>query len=162
MSEQTVTAGGDPPEQETAAGKIARSAMRGAIGAMAMTGARTFTQSLGLLEEAPPRSIIRQKSRGLFRLVPSGKQRAATELMHWTYGSVGGAVFGMLPEQVRTRRWSGPLYGLGAWLAFELGLAPVLGLSQSKRMRPVDRLALAADHLLYGLVLSEARRRPRE
>jgi hypothetical protein len=42
-------------------------------------------------------------------------------------------------------------------LGFELGIAPALGLSQAKRTRPVDRLALAADHLLYGLVLSATR-----
>ncbi|MET0513066.1 MAG: hypothetical protein ABW135_15445 [Thermoleophilaceae bacterium] len=29
-------------------------------------------------------------------------------------------------------------------------------------MRAVDRAGLAADHLLYGLVLSETRARPRE
>jgi hypothetical protein len=29
-------------------------------------------------------------------------------------------------------------------------------------LRPVDRGALASDHLLYGLVLSETRSRPRE
>jgi hypothetical protein len=39
----------------------------------------------------------------------------------------------------------------------ELGIAPALGLSQAKRVRPVDRLALAADHLLYGLVLTGTR-----
>ena len=43
------------------------------------------------------------------------------------------------------------------WLGFELGIAPALGLSQAKRVRPVDRLALAADHVLYGLVLSATR-----
>ena len=48
------------------------------------------------------------------------------------------------------------------WLGFELGIAPVLGLSQAKKSRPVDRAGLAADHLLYGLVLNEGRRRPQE
>jgi hypothetical protein len=43
------------------------------------------------------------------------------------------------------------------WLGFELVIAPALGLSQAKRARLVDRLALAADHLLYGLVLSATR-----
>jgi hypothetical protein len=47
------------------------------------------------------------------------------------------------------------------WLGFELALAPLLGLSQATRVRPVDRLALAADHLLYGLVLSDMRRSTR-
>jgi hypothetical protein len=57
--------------------------------------------------------------------------------------------------------FTGPVYGLVVWLGFELGIAPVLGLSQAKRVRLVDRLALAADHLLYGLVLSGTRRGPR-
>jgi hypothetical protein len=39
-----------------------------------------------------------------------------------------------------------------------VAIAPALGLSQGKRVRLVDRLALAADHLLYGLVLSGTRR----
>ena len=47
------------------------------------------------------------------------------------------------------------------WLGFELGIA-ALGLSQAKRPRPLERAAFAADHLLYGLVLSEMRSRPRE
>ena len=56
---------------------------------------------------------------------------------------------------------SGTVYGLVVWLGFELGIAPALGLSQAKRVRVVDRLALAADHLLYGLVLSGTRRNAR-
>jgi hypothetical protein len=49
------------------------------------------------------------------------------------------------------------VHGLVVWLGYELGIAPVLGLSQAKRVRLIDRLALAADHLLYGLVLSATR-----
>ena len=70
-------------------------------------------------------------------------------------------MFGALPRTVRRRPWAGPVHGLVVWLGFELGIAPVLGLSQAKRARPVDRLALAADHLLYGLVLSGMRRTAR-
>jgi len=55
---------------------------------------------------------------------------------------------------VRRRFWAGPIYGLVVWLGFELGIAPALDLMQAKRLRPVDRLALAADHVGYGLVLS--------
>ncbi|MGI8594784.1 MAG: hypothetical protein ACR2ML_10545 [Solirubrobacteraceae bacterium] len=35
-------------------------------------------------------------------------------------------------------------------------------LKQTKKVRPVERMALAADHLLYGFILSETRRRPQE
>jgi hypothetical protein len=51
-------------------------------------------------------------------------------------------------------RWVGELV---VWLGFELGIAPVLGLSQAKRARPVDHLALAGDQLLYGVVLTATR-----
>jgi hypothetical protein len=66
----------------------------------------------------------------------------------------GGAACGALPRDWRRRRWAGPVYELVVWLGFELGIAPVLGLSQAKRARPVDRLALAGDQLLYGVVLT--------
>ena len=145
-----------PPE------RIAHAALRGGVAAMAMTGMRVLTTELGLVEEPPPQAIFRQRARGLLRLVPRGGRRAAIELAHWGYGAGGGAAFALLPGEVRDRAWAGPIYGLAVWAGFEAALAPLLGLEQAKRPRPVERLALALDHLLYGLVLSEFRRRPRE
>jgi hypothetical protein len=142
--------------------EVAHAAGRGAVAAMAMTGMRAFTVGLGIVEQSPPQAILKQKARGLMMLVPRNRRRAAVELFHWGYGAGGGAAFALLPDELRRRPYAGPVYGLLIWLSFELGLAPVLGLSQSKRLRPVDRLGLAADHLLYGAVLSEGRRRPRE
>jgi hypothetical protein len=46
------------------------------------------------------------------------------------------------------------------WIGFEVGISPVLGLRHAKRPMLEQRAALAADHLLYGLILSEIRRRP--
>ena len=155
---------GQREELETTLGpaELAHAGLRGAIAAMAMTGMRAFTQSVGLVQQTPPQAIFKQRARGLLRRVPRGRRRAAVELAHWSYGAVGGVVFGALPDAVRRRAWSGPIYGLAVWLGFEAGLAPALGLKQSRRLRPVERAALAADHLLYGLVLSETRSRPRE
>ena len=67
----------------------------------------------------------------------------------------------MLPEGLRRSSWSGPVYGLVLWLGFELGIAPLLGLRHAKEPRPAEQIALAADHVLYGFVLSELRSRPR-
>jgi len=144
------------------AGEILHAGMRGTIAAMAMSGMRSFTVSVGLVEEVPPRALARRARHGLIRFVPKAQRRAALELLHWGYGAVGGAAFQALPKQVRMRAWGGPLYGLGLWLGFELAIAPAFGLEQAKKPRPVDRLGLAVDHLLYGLVVSETRRRPRE
>ena len=144
------------------AGEIAHAGLRGAIAAAAMTGMRAFTVDVGLVDQTPPQAIAKQRAKGLLRRVPRSRRRAAIEVAHWTYGAVGGAAYAMLPQQIRRRPWSGPVYGLLVWLGFELCLAPVLGLKQAKKPRPVERAALAADHLLYGLVLSEVRARPQE
>jgi hypothetical protein len=143
-------------------GELAHAGLRGVIAAMAMSGMRACTQSLGLVKQAPPQAIFRQRARFLLWSIPRKRRRAVEELTHWGYGAVGGVTYGALPDAVRRRVWSGPIYGLALWLGFELGVAPALGLSQSRQLRPVERAALLADHLLYGLVLSETRSRPRE
>jgi hypothetical protein len=140
--------------------EVAHAAVRGAIAAMAMTGMRRLTVSLGIVDQPPPEAIIKQKARGLIAMVPKKKRPAAIELAHWSYGAGGGAVFGMLPDDVRRRAWAGPIYGFLVWVGFEVGIAPALGLEQAKRIRLAERAALAADHLLYGLVVSEIRRQP--
>ena len=147
-------------EQRGTLGEVVHAGMRGAIAAMAMSGMRTVTTRFGLVRETPPKAIFRQRAPELLRRIPRERRQAVVELFHWTYGAGGGAVFGLLPDQVRLAPWAGPAYGLAVWLGFELGIAPALGLSQAKRPRPVERLAFAADHLLYGFVLSETRRRP--
>jgi hypothetical protein len=142
--------------------EVAHASLRGAIAAMAMTGMRAFTVDLGIVEQTPPQAIFKQRARGLVRRVPPPRRRAAVELAHWAYGAGGGAVFAALPAGVRRRPWAGPTYGLALWLGFEVCLAPVLGLKQARRLRAAERAGLAADHLLYGLVLSEIRARPQE
>ena len=121
------------------------------------------TVHIGLVGQTPPQAIVRQRARGIMRRIPRKRRLAAVELMHWTYGAVGGAAFGALPDGLRRHAWAGPVYGFVTWLGFEAGVAPVLGLKQATtKQRPVERVALVADHLLYGFVLSEMRRRPQD
>ena len=143
-------------------GEVAHAGVRGAIAAMAMTGMRNFTVHVGIVKETPPNAILRREAGGLLKRVPEDSRRAAIELAHWSYGAAGGVAFGLLPDDLRLRAWAGPIYGLVVWLGFELGIAPLLGLPQAQKPRPVERAGLAADHLLYGFVLSETRARPRE
>lgn len=150
------------PSHDSAPARVALAGLRGAIAAMAMSGMRAFTVSLGIVEESPPQAIIRQRAASLIRRVPRKRRRATVELVHWGYGAGGGALFTMLPKVVRRRAWAGPMYGLLTWAVFEALIAPALGLTQAKKPRMAERAALAADHLLYGLVLSEIRQQPRE
>jgi hypothetical protein len=129
---------------------ISHAAMRGAIASMAMTGMRTLTVSLGLVEQAPPQQIAGETT---------GRRRAAVELAHWAFGAAAAAGFGALPSAWRERPWTGPLYGLVIWTGFEAS-APLLGLPHGKHPRITERLATAADHVLYGFILDETRRAP--
>lgn len=138
----------------------AHAAARGAIAAMSMSGMRALTTGFGLVEQTPPRAIAAQRAGGMLRLVPPGGRKGVVELAHWAYGALGGTLFALLPERVRRVPWAGTAYGLVLWLGFDNVLAPMLRLAQAGQRRPVERAALAADHLLYGLVLSEIRRRP--
>jgi hypothetical protein len=152
----TAMNGGAPP------GEVAHAGLRGAIAAMAMTGMRAFTVDMGLVEQTPPEAVVKKRARGLIRQVPRKRRRAAIEVLHWGYGAVGGAAFRTLPDGIRLKRWAGPTYGFLFWLGFELGIAPLLGLSQATKLRAAERAALATDHLLYGLILTETRPQPRE
>ncbi|HTX45101.1 MAG TPA: hypothetical protein VMD48_02435 [Solirubrobacteraceae bacterium] len=128
--------------------QMAHAAMRGAIASMAMTGMRVVTVSLGLVEQAPPQQLAGEQS---------GPRRAAVEVAHWAFGAAGGAVFGALPDAWRSRAWTGPVYGLAIWTGFE-ATAPLLGLPHADRAGVIQRLAIAADHALYGFILDETRR----
>jgi hypothetical protein len=141
--------------------EILHGAMRGAVGAMAMSGMRTFTADVGLVRETPPQSIAkRRRPSGVLSYVPKSRRRAMVEVLHWSVGVVGGAAFGALPDGLRRARWFGPVYGLGILASYDFGVAPLLGLKQSRQPKPAEQAALVADHLLYGFILSELRARP--
>jgi hypothetical protein len=138
---------------------VAHSAARGAVGAMAMTGMRTFTHDLGLLRETPPQSIgKKRRPGGVLSHVPKGRRRAFVEIMHWSVGVAGGAMFGALPGELRRSRWFGPVYGVGILVSYDFGIAPLLGLKQSSSPKATEQAALIADHLMYGFILSEGER----
>jgi hypothetical protein len=144
--------------QDRSGAAVARSAARGVIAAMAMTGMRRVTTGLGLLEQTPPDAMAEQEptvSRLLDRIPPDYRDEAI-ELAHWAYGALGGAAFGVLvPRGLRTR-WTGPLYGLAIWTLFETGLVPLLGLEHARERKVLSRVLTAADHLLYGTVVGSA------
>ncbi len=144
--------------------RLAAGMVRGALAAMAMTGLRQVTTGLGLVEQTPPDAILKQRAFGVVLRAPrlafflARRQVALVELAHWGYGAVGGAAFSRLPGSVLRHRWAGVAYGLATWVLFELSVAPVLGLDQARRIRPIERLVFAVDHLLYGVVLADDRR----
>ena len=135
--------------------RLASGAARGVIGAMSMTGARTLAAELGLLDTGtPPESVAGQGLPQLMRPVPPRWRPAAVDVLHLLYGAGGGAAFGLLPSRWRRRWYSGPLFGLLLWLGYITGIAPLLGLHVERKRDLREWAVLAADHVLYGLVVS--------
>lgn len=150
------TAGRTPGEHPVGSRgySVVRGAARGVVAAMAMTGMRTLTKELGVLPRTPPEQVLARDGVGLIEHVPEHLRKVVEELAHWAYGGFGGAAFGALPRGVRRSRWAGPGLGLFALLSFEAVVVPVLGLPDERRRGAAERVVLAVDHLLYGLVVA--------
>jgi hypothetical protein len=134
----------------------ARAAARGAIAAMAMTGMRRVTTGLGLVQEPPPVELARRSvlvSR-IFDQVPHRNRDEVLEFAHWAYGAAGGAAFAGLWRSGVRSWWPGPVYGLAIWALFELGIARLLDLREKREPTLTERFFVAADHVLYGVVVA--------
>jgi hypothetical protein len=132
-----------------------QAAARGTVAAMAMSGMRKVTGGLGLLDESPPHAIAERNADDLLTRLHVDRE-VAIEAAHWTYGAVGGALFGALPVALRRHAWSGPAYGVGTWVIYETVVAPLLRIPETTQRTLVGRLALAADHVLYGTVVGRS------
>ena len=130
---------------------VLKGAGQGVIASMAMTGMRVVTTALGLVQQPPPDQVAGKSARR--------ESRVFVELAHWAFGAAGAAVYGAVPDVVRKQPWTGPAYGVVVWMGFQAA-APVLGLPHAKEPRVLERIATAADHALYGYVLSETKRVP--
>jgi hypothetical protein len=132
---------------------VVKASARGVVAAMAMSGLRQLTTSLGLVEQTPPESVLRRTGPRVFYRVPVERRPALVEMIHWTYGAFGGTLFGLLPRELRRHPATGPLYGILFWGVFQGVLIPVLGLHSSHK-ETRQQLALLADHMLYGAVVA--------
>ena len=130
-----------------------------------MTGVRMFAQHLGLDPRGPAGAARPQAGEGAaaarFRAAAAAR---SSSCVHWGDGRASfGIVFGLLPDaDPPASAWSGPVYGLLVWLGFDTVVAPALGLKRARWPHGRERAVFIADHLLFGLVLSELRARPRE
>ncbi len=132
-----------------------RGAVRGVAGAMAMSGMRQVEVGMGVTQRTPPEAVLAEGVPALLESVPPERRKAAIELAHWGYGAASGTVFALLPRRVRRWRLAGPVFGVAVWSAYELAVAPALGLAHARRHRPRERWAFLFDHVVFGLMVGE-------
>lgn len=133
-----------------------RGAVRGVAGAMAMSGMRQVEVGAGFVRRTPPEAVLAEGVPALLESVPPERRKAAIELAHWGYGAAAGTVFALLPRRVRRWRLAGPVFGVAVWSAYELAVAPALGLAHARGHRPRERWAFLFDHVVFGLMVGEA------
>lgn len=106
-----------------------------------------MTTALGLVGRPPPE-----------RILPTRREETV-ELAHWLFGAAAGAAYGALVRPRIDHRWAGPVYGIAIWAAFETVVAPLLAPDQPQERSLTSRLAIAADHVLYGAIVAGERNR---
>ncbi len=136
------------------------STFRGATAALSMSGMRTVTTQFGLVRQTPPEVMMHSNVPGLLAQVPEERRGAVVELAHCGYGAMGGALYACLPEAVRQRTWAGPLYGMALWFGFEAFINPLLGVRDTSERNWPGKVAVAVDHVLYGVILAEPSKTP--
>lgn len=136
-------------------------ALRGVVGAMSMTGFRTLAAELGLLDQGtPPERMAEEAIPRLMAAVPSAMRPGVLDLLHLSYGGIGGAIYTVIPPRWRRHWVSGPLFGMTLWLGYNTVLVPLLRLHPNRSRRPHEVAMLAMDHLLYGVIVGRLGGRP--
>lgn len=142
-------------------GGLAAGALRGVVGAMSMTGSRTLAAEFGLLGQGtPPERIADEAIPALLVPVPKQIRPGVVDVLHLGYGAFGGALYATFPERWRRHRASGPLFGMALWFVYNAGLVPLLRLHPDRPRRVHELAVLAADHMLYGVVVGRLGGRP--
>lgn len=90
---------------------------------------------------------------GLFSGHLGERRWAAGEAVHFTYGGLWGAVYGIVQGSLGLPPWlAGPVHGLVIWAVGPVVMLPAMRIAPAPWRVPPDKAALAVGaHLVYGL-----------
>jgi hypothetical protein len=122
----------------------------------------TLAEALTLPQSPGPEGLAEQfafkVASGLFGRDLSANARLAGRVVHLTYGSAWGLLYGLLQASYpRPPAAFGALFGFLVWLVGPAFLVPAMRLMGRPSEEPAGRsAALIAGHLAYGLALATA------
>jgi len=130
----------------TPLGAIGRGLIAGAVGSLAMDVlwyaryrrgggkqhlfAWEFSSGLSSWDEAPvPGQVSKRLFEGLFqKKLPPQRAELVSNITHWAYGMLNGALYGIAAESLgQPRTWYGLPFGAGVW-AVDYAVLPAAGL----------------------------------
>jgi hypothetical protein len=134
--------------------RAARGAVAGVVATAAMTAVRRGAQETGLMRTRPPHTELMRRLRAVRLRKPWGHEveRSAT-IAHYAFGAGAGALYSAVAPR-RARPLPGVVYSVGIWASSYLTVLPWLHLmSPPKRDDTARQIVVAADHVVYGVVL---------
>jgi hypothetical protein len=152
-------------------GKLAKSLIAGAVGGLAASYAMNQFQSLwtAVTEEMSKRQGDPQQSSGgedatvktaeaiservFHRELTDAEKKWAGPAVHYAFGTLMGAVYGVLAETVPAAgSGHGAAFGTAVWLTVDEIGVPALGLAQPPSQTPASsHIKALASHLVYGV-----------
>ena len=144
--------------------EIGRGAAAGIGATTAMSAVLIAAQHAGLLGRLPPERITERMLDALHLSRNRREQKALAAISHYGYGTVTGAVFGLLQRRIAPRHpvAAGVAFGGLVWLSSYVGWVPALKiLPPPRKDRPGRQLTLVLAHAVYGAVLGLLSRRAR-
>jgi hypothetical protein len=111
-----------------------------------MNVVRSVTAGAGIVDRTPPEALADRATVGR-------ASRISVQAVHFAFGAAFGAAYVLVPAGIRRLPFAGPAFGLAVWAGFETLVAPPLGKPHARRRPALARLAIAADHALYGAIL---------
>ncbi|MFI6393171.1 DUF6789 family protein [Nonomuraea sp. NPDC050540] len=138
--------------------QVAAGAAAGVLATLTMSAAMVAGRRAGLMNEHPPKNVVRAMLPGSKHRPKSG-ENVLGAVAHLGFGAVAGATFGAFAGRHRTSAPAGVGYGLAIWLTSYQGWLPGLDIlppiSEDRSGRPA---VMAAGHVVYGLTLARALR----
>ena len=146
------------PSKDTSA--LLKGLLAGAIGGVVATAAKTLAEQVyppRVHDEPEPPEVAAEKLAG--HPLDEGTKALAGESIHWVFGTVAGAFYGVLAELYpAVTAKSGATFGLTLMSLTHEGALPALGLSQPHEDESLrERTSEGATHILYGVVTEKVR-----
>lgn len=139
---------------------LLKGALAGLVGGLIATAAKSAAEKLyppRTHGEPEPPAVLAEKL-GQSRL-ETPKKKAMEESIHWTFGALAGAAYGVMAELYpAVTAKNGATFGIALMSVTHEGALPALGLSAStEEQEPREKRSEMATHVVYGIVCETVR-----
>ncbi len=147
---------------------LSKALLAGLAGGLAGSAAKVVAEKLfppRTQGQAPPPKIVVERVADAADAQPSETvKKAATEGIHWSFGTLTGGVYGVAAEfSPRITAWRGAAFGLGLNRLMHEGVLPHAGFAAPVKDQPAqERVSEWVTHAVYGVVTEVVRRAVRK